>query len=303
VEKTSFKAAVKAPEVKKSKKKKGMFKKLFSRSKKDKKGSKKTLAPSAPTSAKPAQEQKESNLSKSKPEENIVPPPQEVEPSTPSPQVQESGSSPEPSPREIGAQAIQELTQETEEVTMEHPDPPLNIASDVGDEVQASSELPPCPTTPIRDPEGYMDTPKMSNLEDDRKLTRPVSGTNLADLPGIDESKSFRDEPPATPPMRRTKVDPPASGDNFGLSFQGGHVAGFEEMQSIETVNSTVSAKSFEDEPKEVSFDSFNLDFGMTSWESFGQNSADVGHAAFKQKLVEDANKASPQKVSAFPLC
>ena len=303
-EKTSFKAAVKAPEVKKSKKKKGMFKKLFSRSKKDKKGSKKTSAPSAPTSAKPAQEPKESHLSKSKPEENIVPPPQEVEPSTPTRQVQKSVPSPEPSLREIGAQAIQELTQETKEVTMEYPDPPLNIASsDVGDKVQASSELPPCPTTPVRDPEGYMDTPKMSNLEDDRKITRPVSGTNLADLPGICESKSYRDDPPATPSMRRTQVDPPTSGDDFGLSFQGGHVAGFEEIQNIETVNSTVSAKSFEDEPKEVSFDSFNLDFGMTSWESFGHNSADVGHAAFQQKLAEDANKASPQKVSAFPVC
>ena len=217
------------------KKKKGFFKKMFSRSKKDKKGKKQSSAPLA-------------SMTESTPQEKIEVP-KEVAPVTPAPN---SGG------------AV-----ESEGVTLEQPDPPEN-------DTQESSELPPCPTTPVRGPESVPNTPKTSNLvSEDRTITKPASGTNLADLPGIDEAKSFREDPPASPP---------ASSDGFG------HVAGFEALEAMSN-------------SQDISFGSFNLDLEEDdTWESFGDNSNDVGHAAFKQKLFSNANGASPQKVSDFPV-
>lgn len=169
------------------------------------------------------------------------------------------------------------------------------------------------PTTPVHEPEGAMDTPKMSNLRlEERKLTRPISGTDLADLPGIDEANSFREDPPAG----RVREDPPAGrgeranqnldpipqletgNDGFDLSPEVIH--GFEKPK-------TETVKSFE-EDKDVSFEEFNMnniDFDLTptqyKWEAFGENSEDVGAAAYRQKALEDAKIGSPQKVSAFP--
>ena len=142
----------------------------------------------------------------------------------------------------------------------------------------------PCPTTPVRDLEGVVDTPKMSNLGlEDRKLTRPVSGTNLADLPGIDEKRSFREDPP-TSPVRKTNDD------------------GFEGVSSHAEASKTSATTSTVEESKDISFDSFNLDLDLSlehSWATFGD---DVGAAAFREKAIEDANRMSPQKVSAFPV-
>ncbi len=224
-------AAAAAPAPKK--KKKNVFKKLFSRSKKDKKGKKKSSAPLA-------------SMTESKPQE-VIEVPKEVTPVTPAPQS-----------------AV-----ESEGMTLEQPDPPEN-------DVKESSELPSCPTTPVRGPDSVPNTPKTSNLvSEDRTITKPASGANLADLPGIDESKSFREDPPASQP---------ASSDGFG------HVAGFELLEAVS-------------DSQDISFGSFNLDLdGDGTWESFGDNSNDVGHAAFKQNHFADANNTSPQKVSAFPV-
>jgi len=310
VEKTSFEAAVKAPETKK--KKKFSMKGLFGRSKKNKKGSKKSSKPLAAMTEKPTKDL----LSKSTPEKPVEPsaPEPEVEPQVEESPVIELAA---PSGEEVkelaapsGDQEVKEIAApsgeqvrilpapsgEEEEVAATEEEQPLNSPAEETDseEVQAPSEAISCPTTPVRAPEAVENTPKMSNLGlEDRTLTRPVSGANLADLPGIDEKRSFREDPPAkSEPVLQVQPDPPTDdplkGDSFGLSFQsGGHVAGFGEIQN----------------EKEISFESFGMDLEMNTWESFGDNSEDLGHAAFQQKALEDANKSSPQKVSAFPVC
>lgn len=275
-EKTSFQAAIKAPEPKKPKK--GLFKGLFKRSKKNKKGKNNTPLASTDETV-PAQQAQA---------ETIVPEELKVAPEAPSAQVEKSAGSPEPEP------VPEETPADAEEAeTREQVDPPAKDVASVGEETKSSAPI-SCPTTPVREPEGAMSTPKMSNLGlEDRKLTRPVSGTNLADLPGISENRSFREDPPA--PVVRTAQDPP--------TFSDGHVAGFEKLQNtstdINTTRSTVSAKSFDDDSKDISFDTFNFDLDLSNdqgWESFGDN-ADVGQKAFKLHAI----KQSPQKVSAFP--
>ena len=149
-------------------------------------------------------------MTESKPQE-MIEVPKEVAPVT-------------PVPKSAGAV-------ESEGVTLEQPDSPEN-------DLQETSEL-PCPTTPVRGPESVPNTPKTSNLvSEDRTITKPASGANLADLPGIDESKSFREDPPASQP---------ASSDGFG------HVAGFEVLEAVS-------------DSQDISFGSFNfdLDGGVT---------------------------------------
>lgn len=298
VQKTSFEAAVKAPE---KKKKKFSMKKLFGRNKKNKKGNKKSSTPLASMTEKPTQEP----LSTLTPEKLAEP--SALEPEV-DPQVEESpvtelaAPSGEEDMKELAAPSGEEEVRilpapsGEEEVAATEEEQQLDRPAKETDseEVQSPSEAISCPTTPVRASEAVESTPKMSNLGlEDRKLTRPVSGANLADLPGIDEKRSFREDPVAASELvRHVQPDPPAAeplkGDSFGLSYQsGGHVAGFGEIQN----------------EKEISFESFGMDLEMNTWESFGDNSDDLGHAAFKQKALEDANKASPQKVSAFPVC
>lgn len=161
-----------------------------------------------------------------------------------------------------------------------------------------------CPTTPVHEPEGAMDTPKMSNLRlEERKLTRPISGTDLADLPGIDEANSFREDPPAGRGNgANQKLDPipQPETNNDGFNFSPEVIHGFEKPK-------TETVKSFE-EDKNIPFEEFNMnniDFDLTptqhKWESFGDNTEDVGAAAYRQKAFENAKIGSPQKVSSFP--
>uniref|UniRef100_A0A7S0XJZ3 Uncharacterized protein n=1 Tax=Pseudo-nitzschia delicatissima TaxID=44447 RepID=A0A7S0XJZ3_9STRA len=276
-EKTSFEAALKAPA---TKKKKFGFKKLFGRSKKNKKGSKKdkAAAPLASMTEKPSKVQPEITLAK----------PSMEEPAAPEPEVEEPAES-----QPVSPSASEEIAATEEEQPLPLA-PPSQDADD--EEVQAPSEAISCPSTPVRETELVTSTPKMSNLGlEDRKLTRPVSGTNLADLPGIDEKKSFREDSPA----ESTPVQRDPSGEVLpSESFQsGGHVAGFGELQKMNDASFAAS------DQKDISFESFGMDLEMTSWESFGDNSDDKGLLAFKQKALEEANKASPQKVSAFPVC
>jgi len=197
-------------------------------------------------------------------------------------------------------------------------------------EEKARSTSPPCPTTPIRIADGLEDTPKMSNLGLETKLPRPLSATNLADLHGIDEANSFREELPPSKidaPLEEDtheaedipapRPDPPSdavpsdtstateanniSNDGFDLSFQTGF--GFDKATArasvpTETAKSVVSARSFEEEDPEVSVFEFGP-VAETNWESFG-DSNDIGAEAYRQKAREDA-EISPQKVSAFP--
>jgi hypothetical protein len=263
-DKTSFEAALAAPETKKSKKFSGL-KGLFRIKKKKKKGSKKS-------STVPLAQQSELA-----PQEPETPKVTKVTPAAASPEV----TAPvEPAPEEP--------------VASEQPDPPA------GEGDEESKETPPlsCPTTPVRVSEN-MDTPKMSNLVSEaRKLTRPVSGTNLADLPGIDEANSFREDPPAA--SQNEEVVPTDQPDPSGFDGRpfGEPLTSFQ----TQTVKMAVSAKSFDEDAKEVSFESFNLDLSAdVSWESFGDKSDDIGHAAFRQKALEDAKMLSPQKVTAFP--
>ena len=317
--KTSFQAAVEAPETKKPKKF-GGFKGLIRRSfKKNKKGSKSSA------------EEPTATLSGLTLEDNTLPQAAPAEKIKPTPSKEISAGSTEPtsiSTPEEGSGIDEKPVDAEEAVTREQPDPP---AKDHDKEYNATKAPLSCPTTPVREPEGAMDTPKMSNLRlEERKLTRPMSGANLADLPGIDEANSFREDPPAsqdgvtnaevvptatldTPSYvpSRTNVtindrnsDDTKCNDGFDLSFDTSRGFAKTQITSIptETTTSAVSVKSFDEDEKEVSFDSFNLNLDLTaehSWESFGDN--DRGAAAYRQKAIEDSN-GSPQKVSAFPV-
>lgn len=326
--KASFQAAVKAPETKKPKKF-GGFKGLIRRSfKKNKKESKSSTAKSLASLSELTLE--DSTLPQSAPEEKIKSTPSKDTSEIPPLPVGNSAGSPEltsiRTPEE-GSGLDEKPVDAEEAFTREQPDPPAKAPVE---EYNATNAPLSCPTTPVRESEGAMDTPKMSNLRlEERQLTRPVSGVNLADLPGIDEANSFREDPPAsqdggtnkevvptatldTPRYVPSSTNATSDGSNsnntkcndgFDLSFDTSRDFRKIKQTSIhtETTRSAVTVKSFDEDEKEVSFDSFNLDLDLAaehSWESFGDN--DLGAAAYRQKAMKDS-KRSPQKVSAFP--
>jgi len=316
--KTSFEAATQATQIKKSKKF-GGFKGLIRRSfKKKQKGSKKLN--SIPLASELAELQIQDPV-------DIVPAQTELGENTStsvSPPLQSTNSIANPEGRSISTPEKEEPLVDGKPTVapddFENEDDWVDF-SNVNQSYNTDTPI-SRPTTPVvRDPDSALDTPKMSNLGlEDRILTRPLSGTNLADLPGIDEAKSFREDPPARKEEKTTvevnstqQLDRPANiapfgnsnipkknDDGFDVSFDRGNV--FEKQHR--SLNNVETSKA-SDVNKEVAFENFHIDqFDVIEgekWESFGESSDDVGAVAYRQKALEDARN-SANKVSGYPL-